>query len=112
MKGDEAAPAHGPAGRRDDLTVELTIDGYVRLPAELAREHFPGDALAAVTNGIELWLLPLTGPESGGLLLKQRNPRGDRSALVCEALPVPPPVGERPARWDGRNGALRVDLER
>ena len=54
--------------------------------------------------------MPLIGPEGGGLLLKQRNARGDRSTLIWEALPENPPVGERPAVWDERSGALRVDV--
>ena len=48
----------------------------------------------------ELWLLPLVGPEGGGLLLKQRNRRGDRSTLIWEALPPDPAIGFSPAVWD------------
>ncbi|MEE9417213.1 MAG: hypothetical protein V3V01_18180 [Acidimicrobiales bacterium] len=91
-------------------TVELTAGGDVRISAELAAQYFPSDALVALARGSELWLMPLIGPEGGGLLLKQRNKRGDRSALVWEALPVDTPVGERAAVWDAGNGALRVDL--
>ena len=65
----------------------------------------------AVPNGHELCLLPLVGPEGGGLLLKQRNLRGDRSALVWEALADGRPVGRRPAVWDAARGALRIDLD-
>ncbi len=93
------------------VTVEFTADGSLRLTAEVAGEFFPSDALVAVPRGDELWLMPLIGPEGGGLLLKQRNPRGDRSALIWEALPPEsPPVGERTAIWDAANGALRVTL--
>ena len=93
------------------VTVTFTADGSLRLSAEVAREYFPSDALVAMTRGDELWLMPLVGPEGGGLLLKQRNPRGDRSTLIWEALPPErPPVGERPATWDIANGALRVSL--
>lgn len=92
-------------------TVEFTADGSLRLSAEVARRFFPSDALVAVPRGAELWLLPLHSAEGGGLLLKQRNPQGDRSTLIWEALPPgEPPVGERPAVWDDGNGALRVDL--
>ena len=91
-------------------TVEITADGDLRLTAEVAARYFPADALVAVLRGDELWLLPLVGPEGGGLLLKQRNRRGDRSALIWEALPADRPVGERAAVWDGCNGALRVDV--
>jgi hypothetical protein len=91
-------------------TVEFTAQGDLRLTAEVAARFFPSDSLAAVLRGDELWLLPLVGPEGGGLLLKQRNAQGDRSALVWESLPEHPPVGERQAVWDEDNGALRVDV--
>ena len=91
-------------------TVEITPAGDLRLTADVAAEYFPADSLVAVLRGEELWLLPLVGPEGGGLLLKQRNRRGDRSALIWEALPAEHPVGERSAVWDAANGALRVDL--
>ncbi len=90
--------------------VEFTDDGYLRISAETAAAFFPSDALVAVPRGAELWLMPLIGPEGGGLLLKQRNVRGDRSTLIWEALPSDPPTGERPAVWDDQNGALRVAI--
>ena len=90
--------------------VEFTQSGDLRLEAETASRYFPADALVAMQRGNELWLLPLTGPEGGGLLLKQRNAKGDRSTLIWEALSSDPPVGQRPAMWDDSNGALRVAL--
>jgi hydrogenase maturation protease len=94
------------------VSVEFTADGSLRLDAAIAAAYFPADALVAVPRGDELWLLPLVGPESGGLLLKQRNARGDRSTLIWEALQAADrqPVGERPAVWDESSGALRVSL--
>lgn len=97
------------------VTVEITGDGNLRMDADTARKFFPNDAMVAVLRpagpgGHELWLMPLIGPEGGGLLLKQRNLAGDRSALVAESLPPGAPEGVRPARWDQANGALRVDL--
>ena len=92
-------------------TVEITDDGNLRMTAEVAEKFFPSDSLVAVLRGTELWLMPLVGPEGGGLLLKQRNARGDRSTLIWEALPPDnPPSGERPAIWDEQQGALRVDV--
>lgn len=93
-------------------TVELTADGYVRLDADVAAEFFPSDAVVAIRRGSELWLMPLIGPQGGGLLLKQRNARGDRSALVWEALPDGYATGAREAVWDAERGALRVDIGR
>lgn len=97
-------PASGP------VEVEITDDGNLRIDAAVAADYFPSDALVAVLRGRELWLMPLIGPEGGGLLLKQRNPQGDRSTLIWEALPPDAPCGRRPAVWDDTNGALRVDL--
>lgn len=97
------------------VTVELTDDGNLRLTADVAEAYFPADSLVAVPqpagpSGQELWLMPLTGPEGGGLLLKQRNLAGDRSTLIWEALPPDAPTGERQAIWDANAGALRVDI--
>ena len=55
---------------------------------------------------------PLRGPRSGGLLLKQRNPAGDRSVLVRETLGDRIPIGRRSAHWDDEQAALRIPLER
>lgn len=103
---DAADPAM-PAG----LRVEFTEDGYLRLDAALAKRHFSGDAAVALRRAGEFWLMPLRGPQSGGLLLKQRNARGDRCVLVREVLQDRMPVGEHEAVWDKENGALRVPLE-
>lgn len=105
---DAASGADGPSGPDAAATVEVTGDGYVRLDAALAAERFPADSLVALGRAEELWLLPLIGPEGGGVLLKQRNRRGDRAALVREALPPGHDVGHCPAVWDEANGALRV----
>lgn len=93
------------------MQVELTAQGYLQLPAELAERHFPGDGLVALPRPPELWLLPTRGAAAGGLLLKRRNLRGDRSVLIREQLPEGTPPGPRPAFWDETNGALRVALE-
>jgi hydrogenase maturation protease len=102
------------SGTAASLSVEFTGNGSLRLGADLARRYFPADALVAVPRGDELWLMPLVGPEGGGLLLKQRNVRGDRSTLIWEAVQqvADPPVGVRSAVWDDANGALRVSLVR
>jgi hypothetical protein len=92
------------------VEVELTAQGYLHLPAELARRYFPNDLLVALPRGGELWLLPTRGAAAGGLLLKQRNARGDRSVLIWELLPPGTPPGPRPAHWDEHDRALRVAL--
>ncbi|MHA6781676.1 hydrogenase maturation protease [Pseudonocardia saturnea] len=100
-----------------DATVEFTADGYLRLDAELAAARFPSDAAVAAVRDGQFWLIPLRGPRSGGLLLKQRNPAGDRSVLVREmlgdqGLGDQVPIGRRPAHWDDEQAALRIPLER
>lgn len=94
----------------DEVSVEITAEGYLRLDAALAASLFPSDALAAVPRDGELWLFPLRGPSAGGLLLKQRNSAGDRAALVREVLPDGFPGGLRAASWDDEHKALRIPL--
>ena len=94
----------------DRVSVEITAEGYLRIDAALAASRFPSDALAAVPRDGELWLFPLRGPSAGGLLLKQRNPAGDRAALVREVLPDGFAGGRYAASWDDENKALRIPL--
>lgn len=93
-------------------TVELTDDGYLRLDATLAATRFPSDAAVAMVRDGAFWLVPLRGPRSGGLLLKQRTPAGDRSVLVREVLGDALPAGVRAAYWDDAQAALRIPLGR
>lgn len=94
-----------------EVTVEFTPDGYLRLAASLAAGRFPSDAVAAVMRDDDLWLIPLRGPRSGGLLLKQRNPAGDRSVLVREVVCDRPLPAVSAAFWDDDQKALRIPLE-
>ncbi|HEY8416264.1 MAG TPA: hypothetical protein VIK99_10900 [Thermaerobacter sp.] len=89
--------------------VEITDGGYLHLPAEAAGRFPAGTAIVLVRRG-ELWLLPVSHPGAGGLLLKWRNARGDRSVLVHEFLPEGTPPGPRQAFWDDEAGALRIPL--
>lgn len=91
-------------------TVELTAHGYLVLDAEVAARFFPNDTMLVFTKPRELWLLPTRGAGGGGLLLKQRNPRGDRAVLVREATGDLPLAGRLPAVWDDGHGCLRVAL--
>jgi hydrogenase maturation protease len=98
----------------DQCAVELTASGYLVLEAHVAQTFFPNDTLLVMPRSRELWLLPTRGAAGGGLLLKQRNPSGDRSVLVSEVLGdqlgATVPVGRLPAFWDASQGALRVAL--
>jgi hydrogenase maturation protease len=92
------------------IEVEFTHDGYLRLSSEIASRYFPSDGLVALLRGPEMWLMPTHGNASGGSLLKQRNPRGDKAVLVLEELHPRNVVGSRIAFWDEAQGALRVAL--
>lgn len=93
------------------LSVEITDKGSLWLSAELVEMYFPFNLLFAIVRGKELWLLPAHGPGAGGLILKQRNAKGDRSVLIWEVLPENTLPGTRNAFWDERQSALRVGLE-
>lgn len=93
-----------------EATVEFTADGYLRLDADLAAARFPSDAVTAVLRDDVFWLIPLRGPRSGGLLLKQRNPAGDRSVLVAELLRETLLQGVFGASWDDEHAALRIPI--
>jgi hydrogenase maturation protease len=95
----------------NDLAVEFTDDGYLRLGAALCAAHFPAHVAVGAVRDDALWLLPLRGPRSGGLLLKQRTPAGDRALLIRELLNDDIPVGVHHAVWDDGQGALRIPLE-
>ena len=111
VERDFIAPLRPPAPRDpDELTVEFTADGYLRLRAALCAARFPAHVAVAAERDGELWLLPVRGPASGGLLLKQRNPAGDRAVLVREVLQDAIPIGPRRAYWDEQQGALRIPL--
>ncbi len=95
----------------NQLQVEFTEDGYLRLGAALAAAHFPAHVAVGAVRDDQLWLLPLRGPRSGGLLLKQRNAAGDRALLIRELLDDEIPTGLRQAFWDESQCALRIPLE-
>ncbi|MEO1366544.1 MAG: hydrogenase maturation protease [Acidobacteriota bacterium] len=103
-----ATPGIELEGRRVELL--LTEHGYLHFPADLAERLFPSDLAAPVLRGRELWLYPTRGAGGGGLILKQRNPAGDRSVLIWEQLPEGTPAGSLAAFWDADQGALRLAL--
>lgn len=92
------------------FVLEINDQGYIVVPEKVASEHFPEDVCVAVRRERELWLLPINGAGSGGLLMKQRNAAGDRSVLVWESLPQDWGPGTYPAFWDPREGAMRIEL--
>jgi hypothetical protein len=91
------------------VKLELTSTGYLHIPAEEA-VRFPTGTAIALVRGEELWIMPVSHPGAGGLLLKLRNSRGDRSLFVQELLPEGVPPGVRVAVWDDKLVALRIPL--
>jgi hypothetical protein len=92
--------------------VYFTADGKLVMPAALASEYFPASVFVGERNGEILWLYPLKSLVSGGLILKQRNPVGDRSVIIWEVVGRDVEEGWRPATWVAARGGLRVVLDR
>jgi len=112
VEADYISPLRPPSpSDPDDLTVQFTEDGYLRLSAALSAARFPAHVAVGAVRDDQLWLLPLLGPRSGRLLLKQRTTAGDRAVLVRELLDDVIPTGVRCAFWDNDHGALRIPLE-
>ena len=99
---------------QDRCEVEITSDGHLRFDRGVARRFFPEDVLVLLWRDDAFLLLPVRGSAAGGLILKQRNPRGDRSVLIAEATRLVPPPGWSavPGRfvavWDADVGGLRL----
>ncbi len=75
-------PKNKASHRAASERVELTADGYLRLSKETSERFFPEHSLVALWREGDLYLLPTRGAAAGGLVLKQRNPSGDR-ACCC-----------------------------
>jgi len=93
--------------------------GRVLVPHETYALYLGGvESAALIERDGQVYLLPLRGPVAGGMLLKQRNLRGDRVMLAIDflaGLGIDPFAAEREfgARWDADAGALLLeDLKR
>lgn len=90
-----------------DCQVQLSDDGYLRIDKQLAQQYFPEDTLVAFQRDGQLILMPTRGAAGGGLILKQRNPAGDRMVLLAELFQfLEIPSGTYAAKWDKTIGAL------
>lgn len=92
------------------LKCQITETGYLQVPAEVAQKHFTTGAIIAVVRGQELHVMPVNYVGAGGLILKYRNARGDRSVLISQFLPSDIVYGERTVVWDEEILALRIPL--
>jgi len=95
----------------NSVVLEIDGDGYLRMSAEAAAQFFPEDSLVPLWREGVLYLLPTRGSAAGGLVLKQRNLRGDRSLLISEVFQFAPPIGEFFGAWDESLCGLRLDLQ-
>lgn len=102
---------HFPCDDDSLMTVTVTADGYLHLPAALAAHRFPADVLLARLAGDRLELMPVASVANGGLVLKQRNAAGDRSVLLNEVLEFADVSGSFPVVWDDSRGLLVVRID-
>lgn len=100
------------AGRHDDvrpMTLEIRR-GSIQLPAALYDRYFGGrDGALLLTREDDLCVMPVESV-AGGLMVKQRNSRGDRSVDASEFLRKMDWPTERAmccaSHWDAELGAL------
>lgn len=101
-----------PSGRRltiaDDeaIEVEVTADGYLRLPADFASAHFEHDRCIGVAKAGEFILWPATVYADSAIMMKQRNLQGDRSTLIREIWGDGYPIGTFTAQWQAARRRL------
>lgn len=81
------------------VAAEITQDGYLRLPPEVCAAHFRADRCVGIRHDSEYVLLPATVYAQNGMIMKQRNPAGQRSVLIREVWGDDHPVGAVQARW-------------
>ena len=98
------------------MTHTVTVGGgRVLVPVETYDLYLAGVASAAlIERDGQIFLLPLLGPVAGGMLLKQRNLRGDRVILASDFLTergLDPFAAESEfnVRWVAEAGALLIE---
>lgn len=92
------------------LKCRITETGYLQIPAEIAQQYFTTGAVIALLQEKELLIMPVNYVGAGGLILKYRNVKGDRSVLLSELLPEDVDFGIRDVQWDEEALALRIPL--
>ncbi|MEZ6096827.1 MAG: hydrogenase maturation protease [Pirellulaceae bacterium] len=101
----------GCAESMDDIDIEFTAEGYMRIGADVAQRFFPEEMLVPLWRDDRLVLLPTRGAAAGGMILKRRNVAGDRCLLLSETFGFEQlPVGTFPATWNEKMGALELRL--
>lgn len=90
-------------------------NGRVLLPHDTYERYLAGIHTAVlVERENRVYLMPLHGPTAGGMLLKQRNPQGDRVLLAADFLAdkgLGQFTDERrfEVRWDASASALLIE---
>lgn len=82
------------------VAVEVTADGYLRLPPEFCRNHFPYDRCVGLRLDEATFVaMPVTTTTPNALIMKQRSLAGERSVLIREVWGDDHPVGIIDATW-------------
>lgn len=92
------------------FNVELTTAGYLIIDGIDAARFLAAPTVLIDTCDDQIVVTPLHHAAVGGLILKQRNARGDRAVLIKEHLPARAEAGTRRATWDAGACVLRVPL--
>jgi hypothetical protein len=88
--------------------------GNFYLSRETCETYLPGvESVALLARDDEVLIVPLSQESAGGLLLKQRNARGDRVIHAQEffrnkSLPEPGELTAVPAYWSRDSAALVI----
>ncbi|NPA41937.1 MAG: hydrogenase maturation protease [Aquificae bacterium] len=98
-------------GKDRSVEVELTEEGYIKIPASIAKEKFSGSmSVLVLPRGMDFYIIPLPTDRQGGLILKRINSKGDRAVLVWELLPPGVKPGPKKAFWNEEEKSLVVSL--
>lgn len=92
------------------MECHITEKGYLYIPAEDAKKYFNTGAIIVQVTGDELFIMPTKYVGAGGLILKYRNKKGDRTVFIQTYLPDDVHVGPRKAIWDENLLAFRLPL--
>ncbi|UQE76471.1 hypothetical protein MYK68_07855 [Gordonia sp. PP30] len=90
------------------VETEVTAAGYLRLPPEFCRTHFPHDRCTGLRTEQGFMLFPASVYAPAALIMKQRTLAGERSILIREVWGDDHPVGEFPATWQGARRRLLI----
>ena len=90
--------------------------GSIYVPAGICGKYFHGvEAVALLSRGNDIVLMPLHGEGGGGLLLKVKNARGDRVIHAREflsSLDIREDIAFDAAfRWDSELTGLRMTID-